>query len=490
MSTLRTYNVQNPDSLTTNIELSANGGINVAGVITATSFSGSGTNLTNLNASNLSTGSVPSARITSTNALTVGGDLYVTGNISFGGTTTQLNTQQLQIVDADIILGIGTTFNSTDNTANHGGIAIASTEGSPLVNLNITPSEILPTTYKKIMWFKNNTAGLGTDAWLSNYAVGIGSTQFPTGTRFASGTIKFGEDDINVVRNINSSGIVTATRLTSSVATGTAPFTVSSTTLVTNLNADLLDGKNTGTSGNTIPLLDGTNTWSSGQTFNEVNLTINSNVGIGATTALTSMSGRLLFDNDFSDTSRGPNKIQMYNDGIGWIGGFGVHSDTVSYYAGGTHKWYKSNSQTSFTQVLSLDGSGNLVAIGNVTAYSSDRRLKENFKHIESPLEKVQKLNGYTFDWNKKSEEFGFVPQYKTNDVGLIAQEVQEVLPQAAVLAPFDRETNNAGETVSKSGENYLTIQYERLVPLLVEAIKEQQEQINTLKEEINNLKK
>jgi hypothetical protein len=340
------------------------------------------------------------------------------------------------------------------------------------------------------MWFKNNTAGLGTDAWLSNYAVGIGSTQFPTGTRFASGTIKFGEDDINVVRNINSSGIVTAARLTSSVATGTAPFTVSSTTLVTNLNADLLDGKNTGTSGNTIPLLDGTNTWSGGQTFNEVNLTINSNVGISGTTALTSMSGRLLFDADYSDTSRGPNKIQMYNDGIGWIGGFGIHASTVSYYSGDTHKWYKSNSQTSFTQVLSLDASGNLVAIGNVTAYSSDRRLKENFKHIESPLEKVQKLNGYTFDWNKKSEEFGFVPQYKTNDVGLIAQEVQEVLPQAAVLAPFDRETNSDGEMVSKSGENYLTIQYERLVPLLIEAIKEQQEQINTLKEEINNLKK
>lgn len=56
-------------------------------------------------------------------------------------------------------------------------------------------------------------------------------------------------------------------QLTSTLAIGTAPFAVTSTTLVTNLNADLLDGKNTGTSGNTVPLLDGVNTWSGNQAF-------------------------------------------------------------------------------------------------------------------------------------------------------------------------------------------------------------------------------
>lgn len=57
-------------------------------------------------------------------------------------------------------------------------------------------------------------------------------------------------------------GLSAAAQITSSVTTGTAPFSVASTTLVTNLNADLLDGKNTGTSGNVIPLMDGANTWS------------------------------------------------------------------------------------------------------------------------------------------------------------------------------------------------------------------------------------
>ena len=86
-------------------------------------------------AANIITGTINKDRISTTNALTVLGDLYVSNNISFGGTTTQLNTQQLEIVDADIVLGIGTSFSPTDNTANHGGIAIASTEGSPLVSL-------------------------------------------------------------------------------------------------------------------------------------------------------------------------------------------------------------------------------------------------------------------------------------------------------------------------------------------------------------------
>jgi hypothetical protein len=140
---------------------------------------------------------------------------------------------------------------------------------------------------------------------------------------------------------------------------------------------------------------------------------------------------------------------------------------------------------TGANTIVRTDGSGNLAASGNVTAYSSDRRLKENFNHIESPIEKIQKLNGYTFDWNEKSKELGFIPKHEKNDIGLIAQEVEEVLPQATAPAPFDLDEN--GE--SKSGENYLTIQYERLVPLLIEAIKEQQETINMMKGEIEILK-
>jgi hypothetical protein len=154
--------------------------------------------------------------VTVSRDLQVNRNLSVNGNITIGGTSATLFTETFKVADADIVLGVRTDGNgndiSTDNTANHGGIAIASTEGNPLVILtNPGVGETLPATYKKIMWFKEGSfAGLGTDAWLSNYAIGIGSTQFPSGTRLAAGSVQFSENDLTVVRNINASGIVTA----------------------------------------------------------------------------------------------------------------------------------------------------------------------------------------------------------------------------------------------------------------------------------------
>jgi len=143
-------------------------------------------------------------------------NLYIAGNLSIGGTTTTLNAQDLQIYDKDIILGFTTdAFGndiSTDTTANHGGIAIASTEGSPLVPFFLTGvNEDIPDTYKQIMWVKSDSYGFGTtDAWLFNYAVGIGSTLVPNGTRFAVSEIQFTDDTINTP-NISVSENLTIT---------------------------------------------------------------------------------------------------------------------------------------------------------------------------------------------------------------------------------------------------------------------------------------
>jgi hypothetical protein len=154
--------------------------------------------------------------VTIANDLQVNNNLNVTGNITIGGTSAYILAQSFRVSDADIILGFTTDISgnesSNDTTANHGGIAVASTEGSPLINLNIAGIETNPITYKKIMWFKAGAfAGLNTDAWLFNYGVGIGSTQFPSGTRLAAGSVQFTENDLAVVRNINSTGIITAT---------------------------------------------------------------------------------------------------------------------------------------------------------------------------------------------------------------------------------------------------------------------------------------
>jgi hypothetical protein len=132
-----------------------------------------------------------------------------------------------------------------------------------------------------------------------------------------------------------------------------------------------------------------------------------------------------------------------------------------------------------------LDGSGNTTFPGDVTAYSSDERLKENVVNIPNALDKVLSLNGVTFDWKQEAFDAGFNPKIKEGDAGVLAQQVQAVLPQAVKPAPFDLDENGG----SRSGENYLTVQYEKLAPLFIEAIKEQQAQIELLKAELAELK-
>ena len=147
------------------------------------------------NASNLNAGLVPAARLFSSNDFNVLGSLYVSNDLSVGGTSVILNTQSLQIKDRDIVLGITTdAFGndiSTDLTANHGGIAIASTVGSPLISLAVPGISSIPDTYKQMMWVKSGTfAGLNTDAFLFNYAVGVGTNQLQPGVRLKSGSLE------------------------------------------------------------------------------------------------------------------------------------------------------------------------------------------------------------------------------------------------------------------------------------------------------------
>jgi len=124
---------------------------------------------------------------------------------------------------------------------------------------------------------------------------------------------------------------------------------------------------------------------------------------------------------------------------------------------------------------------GELTASSDVIAYSSDERLKENIELIKEPLYKLKQLKGITYSWKKGVEEIGFIPNQK-EEIGVLAQDVQKVIPHAVKPAPFD--TNNEGE--SKSGENYLTVQYEKIVPLLIEAIKELSSEVQELKNKLN----
>ena len=120
-------------------------------------------------------------------------------------------------------------------------------------------------------------------------------------------------------------------------------------------------------------------------------------------------------------------------------------------------------------------GAGAIYATGNITAFFSDIRLKNNQGRIDNALDKVSKLSGIYYTTNEIAKEYGYTD--KARQVGVIAQEVKEVLPEIVKAAPFDLDENGK----SKSGEDYMTVQYDKLVPLLIEAIKELVKRIEIL---------
>jgi hypothetical protein len=120
---------------------------------------------------------------------------------------------------------------------------------------------------------------------------------------------------------------------------------------------------------------------------------------------------------------------------------------------------------------------GTLRATGDIFAYYSDIRLKDNIRVIDNAGDKLYSLNGVKYTQNKLAEDYGYT-DYRDR-VGVVAQEVLDVLPEIVHQAPFDIDEKGN----SKTGENYLTVDYARLVPLIVETIKEQQREIEFLRE-------
>ena len=118
---------------------------------------------------------------------------------------------------------------------------------------------------------------------------------------------------------------------------------------------------------------------------------------------------------------------------------------------------------------MRLDGNADLLVEGNVIAYSttiSDERLKKDIVKIDNALDKVSQLNGYTFEYladGKKS-------------AGVIAQEVEKVMPSAIIESTLPLKMGDDDET------EYKTVQYDQLHGLMIEAIKELKAEIEELK--------
>jgi hypothetical protein len=119
---------------------------------------------------------------------------------------------------------------------------------------------------------------------------------------------------------------------------------------------------------------------------------------------------------------------------------------------------------TTTTSNLTFDGT-NLSCAGDITAFASDIRLKTNIKPIENSLDKVCKLHGFTYNFNDLAYSLGLTSTQRI--AGVSAQDVYAVLPEAVKPAP--------------ANPDYMTVQYEKLVPLLIEAIKELSDRLEKL---------
>jgi hypothetical protein len=179
--------------------------------------------------------------------------------------------------------------------------------------------------------------------------------------------------------------------------------------------------------------------------------------------APTGVDGRLWYETD-----TGRLKV-YYGTASAWVDTQPIPDMTLYYpKAGGTI-----NGDVSVQLTLTVSGNtlveGTIRSYSDIIAYSSsDIKLKDNIRVIESPLEKISKINGVSFNWNDKQSVY----EVGKKDYGVIAQEVEEVLP----------------ELVTTRENGYKAVRYEKIVSLLIEATKAQQAQIEDLKNEVNKL--
>lgn len=174
-------------------------------------------------------------------------------------------------------------------------------------------------------------------------------------------------------------------------------------------------------------------------------------------------------------TGTAPGDINIQSTGGLFLGDNSIYIGTTD--AAGTNGiiWNPTN------QLLAVDGS--ITATNEITAYASDRRLKTNITNIPDALEKLHKINGVTYNWNDNVRDLGFNPNAEL-EVGVIAQEIGDLFPDAIAAAPFDTDPHT-GKSIS--GENYITVKHHKIIPLLIEAVKELSQKVKDLEDQINN---
>ena len=473
---------------------------------------GNGSGITNLNASNISTGTLADARLPSS-AARLGGTQTFTGNNTFTGIWRSESTNG-HYVAADPGFGARLLwYNNNDGNffgifhRNVGNLEVvrngswrarfssngdfawtgtASGNGSDITNLDasnissgtlstslLNANDVFIRNRPGDFWSGSDTsysdvAGLGYIGTNGAFRVSIMSN----GYRNSSG----GWTSLNAAGNTNMSGIELDPGGTIRFLAGAPSGTSGPLRMTINENGAVWANSFSG-NGAALTNLNASNISSGTINTNRLPSTINYTLLNGVDVAT---RDKIRVWNHMNFTIGMDSSYTFGHIGNNWVMTFQMSNDANRGF------WWGHNGHTKAQGAMSLTTDGRLYVgqlidcVGDITAYASDIRLKSNITLITSALDKVMQIRGVEYDWNDNVEELGFHP-YAKHETGLIAQEVQKVLPDAVRPAPFDN--------------NYLTIKYERVVPLLVEAIKEQEtknrdleNRIKTLEDLINKL--
>ena len=466
---------------TTTGALRISGGLGVAGNIYGGAiYTSDGSNIQSLNASFLSTGTVPNTRlsgtysnVTGTGALDAGEITSGFGNINIGTSTFTGNGSGLTSVDADTVDGINSTSflrSDADDTAT--GLITVSRSGEML---KLADSSSTGSPYFGLWQAGTRRAYIqyidsGDRLYFANEG---GSTAIDldggvSGLKFVEGSNSYtvwhsGNDGAGSGLNADTLDGVSSGSFLRSDANDSFSGTISGTgdiNISGNITAATYSGDGSGLTGvtatnaSTLDNLDSTEFLRSNTSdaFTSGTLTINNDLSLQLGSSTSNA-----FQWNYEDAN-GKLQARMYGSNS-----LIAVQDYSSGSFGGEKMYFRRN--------------GNIDAMGEITAYYSDERLKDFHGTIPNALDKIMSLNGYYFTENDKAKEIGY-----SNDkmqIGVSAQEVQAVLPEIVKLAMV---SENEGV------DDYYTVSYEKLTPVLIEAIKEQQTQIDELKEMVKKL--
>jgi hypothetical protein len=366
--------------------------------------------------------------------------------------TSNLETYTSSFAAASVALTnktISGASNTLSNIANasltNSSITIAGT--STALGSSITAATILQGT-GVVSGSSQITAGSTTNfatdvkTQLNSNTVVSGSSQITAGSTTGFATA--------VKTQLDANTVVSGSRTISGITLGS---NLAALTIGTGLSGTSYNGSTGVTIANTGVLSVTTNTGLSTNASATGNVTI-TNTGVTSNVAGTGIS-----------VSGATGAVTITNSGVtSIVAGTGVSRDVATGAV--TISIGQAVATSSSPTFAGLTINGAITATGDITAFfTSDKRHKNTIQNIPNALEKVSKLNGVTWEWNEDVNEV----TKSTPKTGLIAQEVQEVLP----------------EVVREREDGFLSLDYSKMVGLLVEAIKEQQSQIEELKSKL-----